>query len=419
MEALAASHALASLVQLAKNKNMGHDRPSGSSEGATKKRRKQKDENSADAENQILLSNQYSVLTENNVSDDTISRKERIPPLFTTIKDVNTLKAEFEKQGYQPRFKLCSIGTKIMSSSLEEYGKLGAILKSGSVEFYTHDLPSTKPLKVVLRGLPPFNAAEVKAEIENIGLKPLAVFPMTRRSSANKNATYRDQLFLIHFVKGSTSIAALRNIRDLFRVIISWEPYRPQHRDVTQCMKCLRFGHGTKNCHMNPRCDKCALNHISVNCGQSDDIEPKCANCGEAHNASNRSCKKRAEFIDIRQQATKNHQPGRRRLDRPPPSINEVQFPAMQPRRVIPNLEPLPLNNSASSKARFTAQPRLTAAAAGLSYADTVSGITDDSPLSAEELITLVSEVIVIMRTCKTRAQQLQAAVSLITKYGS
>lgn len=31
---------------------------------------------------------------------------------------------------------------------------------------------------------------------------------------------------------------------------IRWEPYRRTNKSVTQCQKCLRFGHGTRNCCM-------------------------------------------------------------------------------------------------------------------------------------------------------------------------
>ncbi|XP_055614943.1 uncharacterized protein LOC129761253 [Toxorhynchites rutilus septentrionalis] len=171
-------------------------------------------------------------------------KKERIPPLFTSRKDVNNLKTELTQQNIQPRFKLCSVGTKIVCSSMQEYTKVGFFLKSEGVEFFTHDLQSAKPLMVVLRGLPPSEATDVQSELMQRGLKPMAVYPMTRRESTNQSC--RDQLFLVHFVKGSTSIGALKEIQDMFQVIITWERYRPQHRDVTQCLNCLWFGHGTK-----------------------------------------------------------------------------------------------------------------------------------------------------------------------------
>ncbi|XP_055633829.1 uncharacterized protein LOC129774159 [Toxorhynchites rutilus septentrionalis] len=272
-------------------------------------------------------------------------------------------------------------------------------------------MPSTKPFKVVLRGLVPFSTDEVKPELLNNGLTPLNVYPMTRRSI--ENITFRNQLFLVHFTKGTTNISALKNIKDLFRMIVSWEPYRPQHRDVTLCTNCQRFGH-------------------------VDDSVLKCVNCGGDHGTSNRACPKRAEFISIRLKATTSNQPGRKRNVRTPPINSEAEFPALQHRRQVTDLAPLPLNNQRSSNftpanssnltdtLRRSAQPRLAAAAAQpmqryspaptLSYADVASGISSDM-FTSQELLTLVSEVIIIMRTCKTQTEQLQAVLSLIKKY--
>ncbi|XP_065081810.1 uncharacterized protein LOC135704274 [Ochlerotatus camptorhynchus] len=317
-------------------------------------------------------------------SDDTANRllqscsekKEHIPPLFTPMKDVAQLRDELAKRKLFPRFKICSVGTKIMCSSLQQYKSVGDLLKNRAVEFYTHDLPSMKPLKVVLRGLPSYDAATVKDEL----------------------------------------------------VIINWEYYKPQHRDVTQCTSCLSFGHGTKNCHMKPRCDKCAMAHSTATCAQADDTDPKCVNCGGTHRATTRDCPKRTEFITMRKKVATSNQPGRHRNKRAPPVItDDEQYPAIHPRRLVPNLPPLPLNNS--QRAAPSAQHRLTAAAAlpnqasasapGLSYARVASGDSvEESPLTSEELVTLVAEVIVILRTCMTRSEQLHAALSLVTKYG-
>lgn len=418
---------------------MARDHASTSASGGpTKKARTQ--QSAADAvANRILERNQYSVLPEDSGDGETIAKKERVPPLFTPVKDVTTLEAELSKQACWPCFKLCSVGTKIVCSSLAQYKKVGDLLVALKVPFYTHDVPSAKPLKVVLRGLPPLEAPAVKGELEKKGLQVQAVYPMARRAAVDTN--FRDQLYLVHITKGSTSMGELKKIRDLFRIIVTWEPYRPQHRDVTQCTKCLWFGHGTKNCNMTPRCDKCAGAHETATCVQPDDMDPKCTNCEANHRATNRACPKRAEFVRIRQKATSSNQPGRQRADRAPPASNERNFPALQSRRQAPNLAPLPLNrrvsagtpvgsptNQAASN-RNTVQHRLTAAAAqssqdssstpGLSYARVVSGDnSDDTPFTSEELVTLVAEVIVILRTCRTRAEQLHAALSLVSKYG-
>ena len=153
MDESSASLALAGLVQLAKSKAMGRDRPntSAASDGPSKKPRKENITPSSEGGSRLLQSNRYSVLMEDNGSGDAIMKKERVPPLFTPVKDLKALQAAFEKHGCRPCFKLCGVGTKIVCFSFEEYAIIGAMLKEGKVEFYTHDIPSAKPLKVVLR----------------------------------------------------------------------------------------------------------------------------------------------------------------------------------------------------------------------------------------------------------------------------
>ncbi|XP_065085053.1 lipase 3-like [Ochlerotatus camptorhynchus] len=78
-------------------------------------------------------------------------KKEQIPPLFTPMKDVAKLRDELVKLKLFPRFKICSVGTKIMCSSLQQYKSVGDLLKNSTVVFYTHDLPSVKPLRTAVR----------------------------------------------------------------------------------------------------------------------------------------------------------------------------------------------------------------------------------------------------------------------------
>lgn len=67
-------------------------------------------------------------------------------------------------------------------------------------------------------------------------------------------------------------------------MVVAWEKYRPEKKDVTQCGKCLAFGHRAKNCHMIPRYGKCAGAHLIVKCAPMEEsAELKCVNCGAQH----------------------------------------------------------------------------------------------------------------------------------------
>lgn len=98
---------------------------------------------------------------------------------------------------------------------------------------------------------------------------------------------------------------------------------------MTQCMRCLHFGHGTRNCRMNPRCNNCAQPHVTEECSIVNPEAYKCANCGDQHRANERVCVKRSDYISIRKQASTRNQPGRR-VNNPPP-VTISTYPNLPP----------------------------------------------------------------------------------------
>ena len=73
------------------------------------------------------------------------------------------------------------------------------------------------------------------------------------------------------------------------------------------CQICLNFDYGTRQCHRASRCGFCGGGHPTDGCLQKDaeNAEETCANCSAKHSATSRSCPKRAEYLKIRDQATK------------------------------------------------------------------------------------------------------------------
>jgi hypothetical protein len=62
-------------------------------------------------------------------------------------------------------------------------------------------------------------------------------------------------------------------------------------REIPQCMHCQKYGH-TKNYYRNnPRCVKCAAEHLTYDCRREvRDDNAKCVNCNEKHSANYRGC---------------------------------------------------------------------------------------------------------------------------------
>ncbi|XP_065074721.1 uncharacterized protein LOC135698604 [Ochlerotatus camptorhynchus] len=166
----------------------------------------------------------------------------KLPPVVVKNAPLNTLIASFTSMGIKVEFKLSRIGIKVMFRTKAECELATSYLKKSNAEFFTHDIPGEKPFKVVIRGLPSFDPKLIEAE--NKDRYKLAQLPS----------------------KGTVTLNALKAIRSINSIIVRWEPYRGGRHDVTQCQRCLNFGHGTRNCYMKPRCGKCAQNHVSSEC---------------------------------------------------------------------------------------------------------------------------------------------------------
>lgn len=210
-------------------------------------------------------------------------RNAKLPPLVVKSVSLDKLKRTMQAINVTADFKLSGMGTKLIIASEKDYNKAKTYLIKAGAEFYTHDVTSEKPFKAVIRGLPDMDTDVILAELRDYyDQHPLAVFPVNRR---NRTAKYRDVLYLVHFAKGSTTLGALKSIRSINQVIIKWDRYKGPNRSITQCMRCLNFGHGTRNCHLNPKCNYCSLDHWTEDCELEGACQLKCSNsAGEHHN---------------------------------------------------------------------------------------------------------------------------------------
>lgn len=81
----------------------------------------------------------------------------------------------------------------------------------------------------------------------------------------------------------------------------------PRRNKLTQCRRCLTFGHGSRNCNVAEKCSKCSKNHPTSSCNET---EFQCANCGGEHDASSPDCPKRKSFLEMRQKlSAKSNKP--------------------------------------------------------------------------------------------------------------
>ncbi|XP_058817775.1 uncharacterized protein LOC131681085 [Topomyia yanbarensis] len=182
----------------------------------------------------------------------------KLPPLIVKSIPLEQLQKVLHAKGISAQFKLTRIGIKVMLQTMDEY------LNQHKAQFFTDDMPSEKPFKAVVRGLPVMQPEDIKSELEErYKLQPLAVYVIARKKK--ENYEYRDCLYLVHFRKGTVTLGALKAAKFIGNVVVSWEPHRGIYKDVTQCMRCLHFGHGTRNCHPAVLLkEQCGINVLTV-----------------------------------------------------------------------------------------------------------------------------------------------------------
>lgn len=338
----------------------------------------------------------------------TVPRKEKLPPFFVRSIEGN-LKADLDaliKRGLKATMKLCTDGYKIIVPSKPHFNAVLEYLRQKKAAFFTHDIPADKPFKVVLRGLYEMQEGELTDYLSDCGLKVVAVHKIRRKET---NTKFRDQLYLLHLEKGSTTLKDLKQIKAVANVVVEWEQYRPVHRDVTQCWKCLNFGHGGRNCFLASRCPNCGENHDQAQCA-AEILVAKCCNCGGDHPSTDRACPKRAEFIQFRKNVAARKNNGRPK----PTPINQESFPALPNRNRVPNLEPIPLPGLRPKPAPNPVPP-------GFQRFDPTPGVKPNPPgdgprprtklLTAAELLNTFKIMYAKLMQCQTVEEQSMAVL--------
>lgn len=82
--------------------------------------------------------------------------------------------------------------------------------------------------------------------------------------------------------------------RNIFIPGIGYRRLAPYLQDPKICLNCCRWGHEAYRCQEDPRCRFCSKKHKSELCGQKikngEKVIPRCANCGQEHNARSSLC---------------------------------------------------------------------------------------------------------------------------------
>ena len=212
---------------------------------------------------------------------------------ITLIKD---LTGKFDKEN-MPEFKTMGDETlKIQSETETDYRKVRDLLNQGKIVYFTHQLKSERPYRVVLRGLhPQTDISEIKnalgeynhdvREVVNVVIKkktdpakpnsekiavPLPLFFVSLEPKDNNKEIYDLKVLLYH------------------RITVE-APHK--RKDIPQCKNCQLFGHTRAYCKNTPKCVKCGESHLKPACQKPNKTKAKCANCAGNHTANWKGCK--------------------------------------------------------------------------------------------------------------------------------
>ena len=224
----------------------------------------------------------------------TPSKAVRVPPIIQYVKiDLKTALVTFQKLcKSEVRFKFPNdTSVNIYATTREDYEKVIHFLQHKEHKFFTYTPEWSKIKQVVLKGLPKIDEATIEEELKEKG------FNCKVTVIKKKEATMPDFSVRLVTVSKQFDLKKLFKIKHLCSTIIKWEPY-VNKKGVTQCHRCQKFGHGTRNCNLTPRCIKCGQQHLTEACSKEKDDPPKCANCEGVHPASYNQCPKVIEHLN-------------------------------------------------------------------------------------------------------------------------
>lgn len=225
------------------------------------------------------------------------------------------------------KFHLKYLGdkVKIFTEDLEDFNNLKESLVKKGTQFHTYSLSSEKKMMAVLKGVQRMNEAEVLDAIKIVNPKVVSV------KLLNKTNLYYPK-FKVAF-ESDVTFNEIQSIRGVSGIKVYWEKYKAR-KGVTQCYRCQKFGHAANNCNLKIACRRCAGNHLSTECLSPDGTNPKCANCGDTHQADFREC---SVYLKANSKTVKQT---RKIVTSPTYVVREEDFPSLRPRRSIPNFTP-------------------------------------------------------------------------------
>lgn len=300
---------------------------------------------------------------------------------------------------------LTQFGVRVYSANTDKYNVLKRALKLANFKFYTYQPRDEQMTKIVLHGFYCMDTNELKEH-----LKFKNVFPSDIKNMSIQNKRNSDHaVYLLYFPKSAkVKISDLRQITNICNVRIRWQYYSNRRTGPTQCNRCMMYGHGGRNCELDPKCIRCSGPHLSNQCpslrdpitgevrNRIPDNMLKCALCHQNHSANFSGCTKRQEFIDRQQNYRARNQRHTRRNAHShgsfvnAPQLDNFNFPPLDPR----------------ARANRLPQPPLFRPI-----------VPSNDLFSPSEMMTIFTELVTAISQCRNKMEQISALAEIVNKY--
>lgn len=363
-----------------------------------------------------VVHNTFDILSEHDDMDEIIvkppEKKEKVSPIIIKSKNVGFIQDLIKSVVPSGKFslKILSIGLKLEAAFIDDFNKVKSALLREGLEFFFYHTPATRPIKIMLKGLPSLSIAEVVHLLNEHNVHP-----------DNVKVLSLDKLhrchYILYFQPNSIKLNELRRITCLGYLKVSWEYFRSRRtNNVVQCRNCQLFGHNSINCSMNPKCLVCSKDHQTDSCpsripreelkqrkqrGEVDCSFIKCINCAAAglksdHTANWKNCPKRLEYMEIQKRVVLKNPTNKSSRNF---SWNQEEFPA------LPSL-----NNGFSRVAASQS-------CAAPNYAQTSVPVHNTDLFSVHELQTIWQELFQKLRGCRSKEDQLMTLGNIVIKH--
>lgn len=223
----------------------------------------------------------------------------KITPIYIKHPNLNwnicrNLLEEAKFKGYTGKSK--TDGTIILTcSDGNQHRKITSFLNQKRIQFSCYPVEDDTVIKVVIRGLPvDIDMNDVKGYLIDENFPVTHVSQLTRR---RRGEVTKHPLFMATLTK-SAQAKRIYQLPFILNMKVKIETYRGRGGAI-QCHRCQQFNHTQRTCNNDPRCLKCAGNHLTNTCLKSKNLPATCANCGGDHTANFPGCIHYPKPMDI------------------------------------------------------------------------------------------------------------------------